>query len=284
MLQYNHMRDTSPSTINMWLTSAAIQLRAAQIASARLDAELLLGYVLRRPRSWLHAHDEVTLASHQQRNADRLLARRCNYEPLAYLTKHKEFYGRDFIISPAVLVPRPETETMIELLLHYRQPHHKRLIDVGTGSGVVAITSALELPDVYVEACDIDAAALAVARRNGTKLGALIQFYQSDLLSKAQHSYDIIMANLPYVDPSWQRDSRETAHEPQQALFAEEHGLDLIYQLLEQTDHWLAPHGLLILEADPCQYQAITTKAAQYHLRKLTSQGYAIAFTKATHK
>lgn len=284
MLQYNAlMRHSTPSptSVDTWLAAAAAQLRTADIASSRLDSELLLSYVLQRPRHWLHAHGDSTLLHEQQVQAEQLLTRRLQHEPLAYLVGHKEFYGRDFVVSPAVLVPRPETEQMISLLLQLIQPTQRTIVDVGTGSGILAITAQLELPQCQVDAYDISPEALAIAQRNAQQHGTTsVNFIQSDLLAAAQQRYDVVLANLPYVNPTWQRDDRETAHEPALALFAKDDGLALISTLLAQTEQWLAPSGLLILEADPCQHSRIIARATAYQLTHMQSEGYALAFAK----
>ena len=284
MLQYNALMRhsiSSPTSVDTWLAAAAAQLRAAGIASGRLDSELLLNHVLQRPRHWLHAHGDSTLLHEQQAQAEQLLTRRLKHKPLAYLVGHKEFYGRDFVVSPAVLVPRPETEQMIALLLQLIQPTQRTIADVGTGSGILAITAQLELPPCQVDAYDVSPEALAIAQRNAQQHGVTsVKFIQSDLLAAAQQRYDVILANLPYVSPTWQRDDRETAHEPTLALFAEGDGLALISTLLAQTERWLAPGGLLILEADPCQHSRIIACAATHQLTHMRSEGYALAFAK----
>lgn len=284
MLQYNALMShstPSPTSVDTWLAAAAAQLRTAGIASSRLDSELLLSHVLQRPRHWLHAHGDSILSQAQHMQAEQLLTRRLRHEPLAYLVGHKEFYGRDFVVSPAVLVPRPETEQMIALLLQLIQPTQRTIADVGTGSGILAITAQLELPQCQVDAYDISPEALAIAQRNAQQHGATsVKFIQSDLLAAAQQRYDVILANLPYVSPTWQRDDRETAHEPALALFAEDDGLALISTLLAQTEQWLAPSGLLILEADPCQHSRIIARAAAHQLTHVRSEGYALAFAK----
>ena len=284
MLQYNAlMRHSTPSptSVDTWLAAAAAQLRTAGIASSRLDSELLLSHVLQRPRHWLHAHGDSILSQAHHMQAEQLLTRRLQHEPLAYLVGHKEFYGRDFVVSPAVLVPRPETEQMISLLLQLIQPTQRTIVDVGTGSGILAITAQLELPQCQVDAYDISPEALAIAQRNAQQHGTTsVNFIQSDLLAAAQQRYDVVLANLPYVNPTWQRDDRETAHEPALALFAEDDGLALISTLLAQTEQWLAPSGLLILEADPCQHSRIIARAAAHQLTYMRSEGYALAFTK----
>ena len=262
MLQYNALMRHStslPTSVDAWLAAAAAQLRTAGIASSRLDSELLLSHVLQRPRHWLHVHGDSVLSRAQQMQVEQLLTHRLQHEPLAYLVGHKEFYGRDFVVSPAVLVPRPETEQMITLLL--------QLI--------------LELPQCQVDAYDISPKALTIAQCNAQQHGATsVKFIQSDLLAAAQQRYDVILANLPYVSPTWQRDNRETAHEPGLALFAEDDGLALISTLLAQTEQWLAPSGLLILEADPCQHSRIIARAAAHQLTHMRSEGYALAFAK----
>ena len=284
MLQYNALMRhpiPSPTSVDAWITAAAAQLRTAGIASSRLDSELLLGHVLQQPRHWLHAHGDSTLLHEQHVQAEQLLTRRLRHEPLAYLVGHKEFYGRDFVVSPAVLVPRPETEQMISLLLQLIQPTQRTIVDVGTGSGILAITAQLELPQCQVDAYDISPEALAIAQRNAQQHGTTsVNFIQSDLLAAAQQRYDVVLANLPYVNPTWQRDDRETAHEPALALFAEDDGLALISTLLAQTEQWLAPSGLLILEADPCQHSRIIARAAAHQLTHMRSEGYALAFAK----
>ena len=284
MLQYNALMRhsiSSPTSVDTWLAAAAAQLRAAGIASSRLDSELLLNHVLQRPRHWLHAHGDSTLLHEQQAQAEQLLTRRLQHKPLAYLVGHKEFYGRDFVVSPAVLVPRPETEQMIALLLQLIQPTQRTIADVGTGSGILAITAQLELPPCQVDAYDVSPEALAIAQRNAQQHGVTsVKFIQSDLLAAAQQRYDVILANLPYVSPTWQRDDRETAHEPTLALFAEGDGLALISTLRAQTERWLAPGGLLILEADPCQHSRIIACAATHQLTHMRSEGYALAFAK----
>lgn len=210
MLQYNALMRHStslPTSVDAWLAAAAAQLRTAGIASSRLDSELLLSHVLQRPRHWLHAHGDSTLLHEQYAQAEQLLTRRLRHEPLAYLVGYKEFYGRDFVVSPAVLVPRPETEQMITLLLQLIQPTQRTIADVGTGSGILAITAQLELPQCQVDAYDISPKALAIAQHNSKQHGATsVHFIQSDLLAAAQQRYDVILANLPYVSPTWQRD------------------------------------------------------------------------------
>ena len=156
-------------------------------------------------------------------------------------------------------------------------PDNADVLDVGTGSGAIAISTALELPHTQVAACDISPEALKIAEQNAEKLGAHVYFFVSDLLEKAG-TYDLIVANLPYVSPDWER-SPETAHEPNIALFAEDEGLELIKKLLDQTPAHLNKKGYVALEADPRQFASIKKAAAQIFTH-VGSEGFAIIFQK----
>ena len=279
----------STITIGSWLSGAAKGLEAIHVPTSRLDAELLLGYALDVNRSWLHAHSDETLQEGTLKTADELLERRLNREPIAYITGKKEFYGREFLVTPDVLIPRPESETMIDLLksLHpailAKTPRSKEqifLIDVGTGSGCLGITARLELPELDVTLSDVSQAALSIARENAKKMGADTHLIESDLLSNFQFpTSNFILANLPYVDPSWER-SPETDHEPALALFAEQHGLELIYKLLDQTPKVLTSGGYILLEADPEQHAAIIRRGQQNGLRLEAIRDYIVILQK----
>ena len=237
-------------------------LKAAKKQVDRLDAELILAYVLRVPRTFLHAHPDYEINEEEQKQADSFLERRKNHEPFAYITGRKEFYGRFFKVTRDTLIPRPETEALIDAILPLK-PH--KILDVGTGSGCIATTLALELPDSEVEAVDISDNALIVARLNSQFNGAKnINFYQSDLLSNTG-KYNLIVANLPYVDREWDWLSPELEFEPETALFAPDHGLFLIKKLIEQAPDHLNKGGYLILEADLSQHQKISDFARDFH-------------------
>ena len=219
--------------------------------------------------------------------ADHLLRQRLQHIPLAYLLGHKEFYGRTFAVTPDVLIPRPETETLIDIARELTLPDAPTVCDVGTGSGCIAITLALELPQSVLYATDISPAALDIARHSATALSANVTFVHSNLLdafhnpAKIQNlqskiRFDLIVANLPYVDPSWQR-SPETDHEPSLALFAEDNGLALISQLIAQAPACLTKNGRLLLEADPEQHDMIVRQARQHGFRELQRRDYVVA-------
>lgn len=240
-----------------WLAHAADQLQRVDINSARLDAELILCSVLNQNRTWLLAHDDMEVEAEVVALANRRLKQRLNREPLAYIFGSKEFYGRTFLVTPDVLIPRPDTEIMIELLTELVAANQAAsLVDVGTGSGAIAITAKLELPALAVTASDISPAALKVAADNASRLKAVIKLRHSNLLETINGSFDIICANLPYVDQAWQT-SPETGFEPALALFADEGGLALIRQLISQAAQRQPSGGLLLLEADRRQHDDV---------------------------
>lgn len=276
----NSKLPTPPSlTAESWLSDATQTLRAAGIDSARLDAELLLAHTIRKPRTWLHAHGDETLSDRHQEIFAARLRLRLDRVPVAYIIGHKDFYGRRFSVSPAVLVPRPESEVLIELLKRYAKPRHTSLVDIGTGSGCLGITAKLELPHLRVTLCDISPHTLKVAASNAARLSAEVMKIKSDLLREYPASPDIIIANLPYVDESWER-SPETNHEPALALFSAHNGLAHIRRLLEQAASRLTASGLLILEADPYQHPTIIEAATAFGFMHLESEDYGLAFQK----
>ncbi|MGO3701612.1 MAG: peptide chain release factor N(5)-glutamine methyltransferase [Candidatus Saccharimonadales bacterium] len=268
--------------ISTWLKHATKQLKDVGITTNRLDAELLLSHTLRKPRTYLHAHLDEIIDPRREQIADARLQLRQERVPLAYITGHKEFYGRMFKVSPATLIPRPESEDIIETLLAATSDEitPKTLVDVGTGSGALAITAKLERPHLRVIASDISTKALAVAKANATSYQADVLFRSMSLLNEHAGTIDYLIANLPYVDATWDDTSPELQHEPTEALYAEEAGLALIYKLLPQIDRWLAQDGLALLEADPSQHEAIIKKASQHALVQVQTKGYCLALAR----
>lgn len=275
-----------PATVQSWLAEAARQLTAAAISTARLDAELILAHTIRRPRTWLHGHGDHQLDIRHVDIANARLDLRLDFVPVAYIIGHKEFYGRRFKVTTATLIPRPESEALIELLdkavprnLRLITDRPLRLVDVGTGSGCLGITAKLEYPEFDVSLTDISRHALRIAEENTTTLQAEVTLMQSDLLASYPFAANVIIANLPYVNPEWER-SKETDHEPAGALFAENNGLALIFKLLAQTKEKLAIGGSLILEADPEQHAAIIKEAATYGLILNETKDYGLLFNR----
>lgn len=282
------MNANLPPTLSVkdWLDDATKQLVFANIGTARLDSELILAHTLRQNRSYLHAHQDDTLSARDLEIANARLDLRLDHVPVAYIIGHKEFYGRRFRVSTATLIPRPETEALLDLLSEALPKNSTliteaplRLVDVGTGSGILGITAKLEYPELDVTLVDISRHALKVAEQNARSLHAEVTTLRSDLLANYVFVADIILANLPYVDPDWER-SKETQHEPEEALFAANGGKALIFELLSQTNTKLATGGTLILEADPEQHEAIKSEAKKYGLLLQGEKDYALSFQK----
>lgn len=249
------------------LVQAVNRLRV-RIAAPRLEAELLLTHVLRCSRADLYAHPEHPVKSQQHADYQELLNRRAEGEPLPYLTGHVEFYGLDFTVDPRVLIPRPETETLVELALELVSHHSSPLIaDVGTGSGCISVTLAVHAPLARVYALDLSPQALRVAQANALRHGVAgrVTFLQSDLLRALPEPIDLIVANPPYVAyqdwPSLPPEVR--AHEPRLALDGGPDGLDLIRRLLDQAPTHLCPGGAILVEIGATQGPAAARLARQ---------------------
>lgn len=272
--------------ISTWLRASTKELKDVGIASARLDAELILAHTLRKPRTYLHAHLNEPLDSRREDIATARISLRKERVPLAYIVGHKEFYGRRFRVTPATLIPRPETEVLLELFLEHTAGEiaPKTLVDVGTGSGCLGISAKLERPNLTVTLLDTSAKALAVAERNASQLLADVDIVRSDLLAQYPAAIDYILANLPYVDAAWNVDtlSPELRSEPQEALYAADGGLRLIRTLIMQAARQLKPNGRLYLEADPQQHAAIAESAASAGLTHVATRDYCMVFRAAS--
>jgi len=214
-----------------------------------------LAYVLQVDRTWLFAHHEYQLTAEQATTYTQLIMRRMNHEPVAYLVGRKEFYGLDFVVDRRVLIPRPETELLVDAVLTQIELHDQsalRIADVGTGSGAIALALAANAESACIYAIDVSADALEVARTNVQKLDLRHQvtLLQGDLLTPLPAPVDIIVANLPYISSPTYRtleaDVRE--YEPQLALEAGPQGLDAIARLLGQAPHYLNANGVIYLE------------------------------------
>ncbi len=218
-------------------------------AIERFDAQVLLLHIVEKNRAWLITHD-LDLASDAQIAAfDALAARRRMGEPVAYILGHREFYGRDFSVTPAVLIPRPDTELLVELALA-RAPHSGRVIDLGTGSGCIPITLKLERPDLKLAALDVSTAALAIATQNAAQLNADVRFLASDWLAAvAGEQFELIVSNPPYIDAAdihlAQGDLR---FEPSGALTDGHDGLQHLATIIHQAKLHLVSGAWLLLE------------------------------------
>jgi release factor glutamine methyltransferase len=259
------------------LTSAIARFTAQQIPSPRLNAELLLMFTLNCDRAYLHAHPERELTADEATRYDSALAERARGVPTQYITGHQEFWGIDFIVTPAVLIPRPETEHVIETVLELSKADLKprtsdlktddanlksdvrgpkpdfRLVDIGTGSGCIAITLAKEFPQAEIHATDISAAALEIARANAARhqLENRIHFHHTDLLEGlGAKTFDLIVSNPPYVGESEEDHVQLEVRkfEPRSAVFAGPTGTEVIARLIPQAQAALKPGGWLVME------------------------------------
>ncbi len=222
----------------------------APSATAQRDAELLLMHVTGFSRAELMTHPERELTERQTAHYDAALVRRARHEPMQHILGTQEFYGRSFIVNRLVLIPRPETEHLVEAVLAIR-PAAQRLLDIGTGSGILALTLALELPDASVTATDISPAALAVAQQNARALGAAerVRFLQSDLFEGFQvERFDAIVSNPPYVATGERLEPQVQDYEPAAALYAGEDGLAIYRRLIPEAFEHLESGGHLLLE------------------------------------
>jgi release factor glutamine methyltransferase len=225
-------------------------LRRVHAADApKLTAEVLLAEVLGCDRAHLFSHPEQRLSAAQSARYGELLERRAGGEPLHYITGEREFFGLTFEVTPAVLIPRPETEHLVEQVLE-RVGSGRRIVDVGVGSGAIAVSLAKHLDNAQVTGVDLSADALKVARRNARRHGVDVQLVQADLLAGfPEGAFDAVVSNPPYVAES-ARDSLqpEIAWEPPAALFAGDDGLAVYRRLIPQAERLLQPGGLLSLE------------------------------------
>jgi release factor glutamine methyltransferase len=232
-------------------------LRKAGIPDPEREVVLLLQAATGQEREALY-RDGPALSAGARAKFRELFRRRAAREPLAYLTGHREFYGLDLVVSPRVLIPRPETETLVETALRVMPDRPGRVVDVGTGSGAIALALASSGPRSWeVEAVDLDLGALAVARANRARLGVPIKVYPSDLLTQVEPGLLGVVANLPYVGPDDAVDP-EVRFEPRQAVFAPDGGLLLIRRLISQVPMKLLAGGCLALEVGSAQAAAVS--------------------------
>lgn len=264
-------------TIAEWLEQTAAELADNMIPSARLDAEIILAHTIRKSRTWLHAHSEEDLDPRFRDIADARAELRLERVPIAYIIRHKEFYRRRFYVSPEVLIPRPESEVLIDLMKNWLtdHPEARHCVDVGTGSGCLGITAKLEALQLSVTLCDIDKAALKIAQRNSHDLEANVKTLRSNLLDAYPLRADIVIANLPYVDRSWAV-SEDTKAEPDLALFADDGGLALIKELIKTAVDKTTDKSAMLLEADPRQHADIIDFAKTHGYRHLKTDGFGV--------
>ena len=233
------------------LQSTTAYFKKREIENPRLNAEHLLAHVLGRKRIELYLEFERSLTEAELAPLRELVRRRGQGEPLQHLLGTVEFCGRVFLCDKRALVPRPETEELVELLKSRIENRESRIVDVGTGSGIIALSLATQFPEAKVIATDISEEALTLARENAARIGFedRVVFAKSDLLAQIEGAFDLIVANLPYIAAGDRSTlSREVSHDPEVALFAGERGTEMICKLIDAARAQLRPGGLLALE------------------------------------
>jgi release factor glutamine methyltransferase len=239
------------------LASAVDRLSSKKVPSPRMNAELLLMFILGCDRAYMYAHPERELTDDDAHRYEAALAERIRGVPAQYITGHQEFWGMDLIVTPAVLIPRPETEHVVESVLEFVTKDDPtgdlRIADVGTGSGCIALALAKELPLAEIHAIDISHAALEIARLNAARyqLQARIRFHEADLLAGfVKNSFDFVISNPPYVGESEEDQVQLEVRkfEPHSAVFAGPAGTEVIARLIPQARAALKPGGRLVME------------------------------------
>lgn len=255
------------TTLRSWLQGASAQLEAITDSST-LDAQVLLAHFLRKPRSWVLAYGESELEEPCETALNQALSQLLNGTPLPYLLGHWEFFGLNFIVSPAVLIPRPETELLVETALAWlkRHPGPRLAADIGTGSGCIAISLAKHICDLSLIAVDISRPALRVAHKNvqAHQLTTRVRLVQGNLMQPLRARFDLICSNPPYIPSPKLPGLTVTRHEPRLALDGGPDGLQSITVVLEHARHHLTPGGLLLIEIESGQGQTAPHLARQF--------------------
>lgn len=262
-------------TIKEALLDAERWLSQHNVSSAHLDAELLLAHVMKKDRVWLIAHNDEELKPEIRQEYAMAVQKRTKRVPLVHLTQKREFYGLELFINESTLTPRVETEQMVEWAIKYA-PKDSHVIDIGTGSGAIALAIAKHRTDLRVVGAEVSPPALEVARKNSQNLNIPLHLVHSDLWEGITGSFQVIVTNLPYLRDDAHKDlMEEVKYEPDIALFGGEDGLDIYRRFLEDVPSYLEPGGFLFTECDPWQHDDLIAEAAKYGLKPI-EQGYFI--------
>ncbi|MFA5157962.1 MAG: peptide chain release factor N(5)-glutamine methyltransferase [Patescibacteria group bacterium] len=248
------------------------ELQAANISSTEIDAQILLEFVTGKSREFLLSHPEYELSGKEYKTLTICTDRRKSLEPIAYITGHKEFYGLNFEVDKNVLIPRPETELLVEMSLDFLKARSNKptvILDIGTGSGniITSIANTHQTETIVANQCrffasDISSKALKIARGNADKHKVKIKFIQSDLFENISEKFDLIVANLPYV-PLDGSDDLEIKYEPQNAIFANDNGKEIIINFIQKSEKHLKNKGLILIELDPRNAKSLAIFAAK---------------------
>jgi release factor glutamine methyltransferase len=233
--------------------------------------------LLHKDRAWILAHQDTEISDNHTRKLLRKIERRATHVPLAYIRGHSEFYGRKYKVNRHVLEPRPESETMIDLLKKLRLPKNPKIADVGTGNGAIGITAALEFPGSVVDLYDISAGCLSVAKHNLHLHELRLHVRKMNLLSRPLRPYDVILANLPYVPDHWQI-NQAALHEPKIAIFGGQDGLDVYRKMFAQLQRFTWKPKYVLTEALPPQHEHLSEVAANYGFKLYKSEDFIQIF------
>jgi release factor glutamine methyltransferase len=257
--------------VNDWLKHLSREISPLS-ESANLDAQVLLAHVVERPRSWILAHPEAVLTDDNEDELQKSIDRLKSGVPLPYVLGHWEFFGLDITLSPVTLIPRPETELIVETSLDWlnKRPEKKKVADVGTGSGCISVALAVNKPDLWIVATDNSNAALSIAAENANKHGVneIISFINCNLLDPLYAKFDLICANLPYITKEEMEHLEVAQCEPYHALYGGLDGLDYIRALLNTAPRFLVRQSCLLLEIGERQGERVFQLAQQKFSRR----------------
>jgi release factor glutamine methyltransferase len=248
--------------IDAWLKASTALLASAGVSTGRLDCLVLLEDTLNTNRTQLLAHPELDLTGVELNTLNGMVQKRAQHIPLAHLRGKTEFYGREFIINEHVLEPRPESETMIDMFKALPLPKRPRVADIGSGSGALGITIALEVPNAELSLIEIDSNALAVSQQNVAKYNIRVQLVQNDLLDELDEQFDVLLCNLPYVPKDF-RINTAASHEPAIAIFGGPDGLDVYRRLFTQVTTRKHVPKYVLAESLPPQHEQLADIASK---------------------
>lgn len=271
-------------TIQELIHNATERLQTAGVTTPELDAQVLLEYASGKQRAWLRARTHEPVDARLQGDSlsayEKLIEKRERSVPVAYLTGSREFYGRDFYVDTTVMIPRPESEALVDYALD-NTPWNGHILDAGTGCGALAVSLKTRRADLNVTASDVSADALAVASQNAEYNGVELQLHTSDLLTYITATFHTIVANLPYLRPGVEL-TPDADHEPGLALDGGgEDGLALYRRFLHQAPDRLIAPGLVVLESDPWQHPDLIQCASDYGFRVRTQERFMLVLETA---